>query len=487
VARSNPERRVRGNGRERRDHSIPLAAEDPMLAPPLRRARQMLSLVPTLLFLPGCSDPAAPAAPRIAARPHALEAPVITVTNTDDSGPGSLRQAIFDASATPGTLIHFDPTIAGQTIVVTSQLKIGTEVTIEGPVPQGLTISGGLSTQVFEVGGPANLVMRNVSIVNGRSVVGAGMLIRDGQVALDHVLVANNEASSAGGGIRVDGGGALTLVNSTLSGNVAGTDGGAISAGDAVVMRNSTIAFNVAGDGGGLFMGLGSLSMRNTIIANNIDSDDTNGNIPNCYAKVAAPALSGRNMANENPCFDDPAIVVADPQLRQLAANGGPTMTHALGAQSAAIDLGTSCTETTDQRYVPRDQGASCDIGAFEFNDYGQYTITLGPNVPVNARTGVITLTGTVSCSKPTAQLGLNVAVSQTQKTTGRFTTIIQQSGFVGFTLCGPSPTSWSVSLTPATGKFEPGSATGSASTGVYATNFLPATVTSTLKVFQVK
>src|SRR4029078_746921 len=165
--------------------------------------------------------------------------------------------------------------------------------------------------------------------------VGAGVLIRDGQVTLDHVLVANNEASGSGGGIRIGAGAALTLVNSTLSGNVAGTNGGAISAGAVVTIRNSTIAFNVAGDGGGLFMGLGSLSMRNTIIANNIDSDDTNGTVPNCYAKVAAPALSGRNMANENPCFDDPAIVVADPQLAPLAANGGPTMTHALGSQSA--------------------------------------------------------------------------------------------------------------------------------------------------------
>ena len=450
-----------------------------------RRLWRLLPLAAIGLY--GCTDAQDPVAPRLGARPHALEAPVITVTNTDDSGPGSLRQAIVDASATPGTVIHFDPTVAGQTIVLSSQLKVGTAMTIEGPLPQGIAISGNLSTLVFETGADANLVMRNLSIVNGRATTGGGMLIRDGQVLLDHVLVANNEASSSGGGIRVDGGGSLTLINSTLSGNTAAASGGAISAGDAVTIRNSTIAFNVASDGGGIFMGLGSLSMRNTIIANNIDLDPTNGNLPNCYAKVANPALSGRNIANENPCFDDPAIVVTDPQLRPLAANGGPTMTHALGDQSPAIDFGTMCTETTDQRYVTRNQGASCDVGAFEFNDYGQYTIVLGPNVAVNARTGVITLTGTVSCSKPTTQLGLNVSVSQTQKTTGRFTAIIQADGFVGFTLCGPSPTSWSVSLTPATGKFEPGSATGSATTGVYATNFLPATVTSPLKVFQVK
>ena len=450
--------------------------------------RQFWRLLPLVaITLSGCTDAPDPVAPRLGARPHLLEAPVITVMNTDDSGPGSLRQAIFDAASAPGAVIHFDPSVAGQTIVVSSQLKIGTAMAIEGPLPQGITISGNLSTLVFETGADANLVMRNLSIVNGRGSAGGGMLIRDGQVLLDHVLVANNEASTSGGGIRIDGGGSLTLINSTLSGNIAAINGGAISSGDAVTIRNSTIAFNVAGDGGGLFMGLGSLSMRNTIIANNTDLDPTNGNLPNCYAKVANPALSGRNIANENPCFDDPAIVLTDPQLGPLAANGGPTMTHALGEQSPAIDFGTMCTETTDQRYVTRNQGASCDVGAFEFNDYGQYTIVLGPNIPVNARTGVITLTGTVSCSKPTTQLGLNVSVSQTQKTTGRFTAIVKADGFVGFTLCGPSPTSWSVSLTPATGKFEPGSATGSATTGVYAPTFVPATVTSPLKVFQVK
>jgi len=454
---------------------------------PMRHARRVLPLAPAILILYGCSDPAAPIAPRVDAGVHALAATVITVTNTDDSGPGSLRQAIFDAFGKPDQVIHFDPSIAGKTIVLSSHLKVASAVTIEGPVPQGMTISGDLSNRVFEVFDGANLVLRNLSIVNGRDDQGGGMNIVDSKVLLDHVLVANNESASNGGGIHTDDRTELTLVNSTMSGNVAKLVGGAIASQGTVTMRNSTIAFNVANDGGGIFMGSGTFSMRNTIVANNIDGDDTNGSIPNCFAKIAAPALSGRNIANENPCFVDPAIVVTDPQLGPLAANGGPTMTHALGEQSPAIDFGTSCSETTDQRYVTRNQGASCDVGAFEFNDYGKYTITLGPNVAVNAKTGVITLTGTVSCSKPTTQLGLNVNVSQTQKTTGRFTAIIQADGFVGFTLCGPSPTSWSVSLTPATGKFEPGSATGTATTGVFATNFLPATVTSTLKVFQVK
>jgi len=51
-----------------------------------------------------------------------------------------------------------------------------------------------------------------------------------------------------------------------------------------------------------------------------------------------------------------------------LAANGGPTQTHALLAGSPAIDAGSpDCPPPFfDQRGIVRPQGAACDIGAFE-------------------------------------------------------------------------------------------------------------------------
>ena len=53
-----------------------------------------------------------------------------------------------------------------------------------------------------------------------------------------------------------------------------------------------------------------------------------------------------------------------------LAANGGPTQTHALLPGSPAIDAGGTSANgcpATDQRGFPRPQGGACDIGAFEF------------------------------------------------------------------------------------------------------------------------
>ena len=456
-----------------------------LAAPPARLLRRIVPLIPALLAVYGCTDAAAPVAPRIDTRPHALDASVVVVTNTDDSGPGSLRQAIADAAA--GSVIQFDGSIAGKTILLGTPLTVSLKglpgLTIEGPMPQGITLSGNLSTRVMDVLDNAVLTMRNVSIVNGRAVVGSGgMEILNGRVTLDHVLVANNQGEIAGG-IDFDNG-QLVLVNSTVSGNVGEITGGIASVGP-LVIRNSTITANAGSSTGGINLVFGTFALRNSIIA---DNTNLAGDTRNCRVEpgVLPVLFSGSNIVSDETCGDEDAYMVGEPGLGPLTNNGGPTKTHALLDGSLAIDAGTSCSEATDQRYVARPQGASCDLGAFEFNDYGTFTITVGPNVAVNARTGVITLAGTISCSKPTTQLALVVNVSQTQKTTGRFTAIVQADGALVVPACGSSPSSWSIPLTPQSGKFEPGSATGTVST-VSTSSFLPATVTSPLKVFQVK
>ncbi|MGH9892856.1 MAG: choice-of-anchor Q domain-containing protein [bacterium] len=59
---------------------------------------------------------------------------------------------------------------------------------------------------------------------------------------------------------------------------------------------------------------------------------------------------------------------VSDPGLGGLADNGGPTQTHALMAESPAIDavMGICPPPATDQRGEDRPQGPACDIGSFE-------------------------------------------------------------------------------------------------------------------------
>src|SRR6266567_2796076 len=73
-----------------------------------------------------------------------------TVTNNNDSGAGSLRQAISDSS--PGDTIDFDSSLNGQIIALTSgELLIDNNLTIIGPSANLLAIDGNNASRVFNI------------------------------------------------------------------------------------------------------------------------------------------------------------------------------------------------------------------------------------------------------------------------------------------------------------------------------------------------
>jgi len=417
----------------------------------------------------------------VATRPPSLEVSTVTVVNTDDAGAGSLRQAIADAL--DGATIQFAAALAGKTIVLTSgPLVIEKPLVVEGPTAGGVTISGGLASRVIQVGLSADVVLRNLSIVDGREFFSAG-ISNGGNLVLDHVLVANNQSGTekgTGGGISTADG-ELTLVNSTVSGNV-GYTGGIFATGGTITIRSSTITGNTGSQGGGI-VSFVPFTLRNSIIAGNIDGDPDDANA-NANCGVRKPTFFDKNVSNDESCGTDPALIIADPLLGPLANNGGPTRTHAIKLGSYAIDGATQCTEATDQRYVARPQGAACDIGAYEFDGYASLTLTAGPNAAVNSKTGAVTLGGTITCSEP-GSFTLDVALSQTQKTNGKFTTIVQASAPTNVSCNGTS--SWSVTIAPQTGGFDNGAATANVRTTTYPFAFLPASVTAPVKLYFVK
>ncbi|OZH53624.1 hypothetical protein AFK68_16375 [Hydrocoleum sp. CS-953] len=71
------------------------------------------------------------------------------VSNLNDSGAGSLRQAIIDAAA--GDTIQFDPSLGGQTIALASELLINKNLTIDGDESNPVTIDAGGNSRVFNI------------------------------------------------------------------------------------------------------------------------------------------------------------------------------------------------------------------------------------------------------------------------------------------------------------------------------------------------
>src|SRR3954447_12626606 len=78
------------------------------------------------------------------------EAATFTVTNTNDAGAGSLRDAIDQANLAVGAdSITFAPTVTGTIQLTTGELAIVDSVNIVGPGASKLTVNGGGANRVF--------------------------------------------------------------------------------------------------------------------------------------------------------------------------------------------------------------------------------------------------------------------------------------------------------------------------------------------------
>jgi hypothetical protein len=200
----------------------------------------------------------------------------LTVTNTLDSGKGSLRYEI--AHASKNSTIVFAPSLDGQTITLTSgELDITTGLTIQGPGAGQLTISGGKNSRVFEVNASAPVVLSGLTVSGGTGVARAlfgnpydgdgGGILNLSTLTLSGCVVSGNSVGEVTGAPLFGGGiynaGTLTLTGCTVSNNNAfgsaldttvGYGGGIYNAGTLTV-SNSTLSGNGAynGDGGGIY------------------------------------------------------------------------------------------------------------------------------------------------------------------------------------------------------------------------------------------
>jgi CSLREA domain-containing protein len=243
----------------------------------------------------------------------------------------------------------------------------------------GVTITGGsvvsaaaqLQGGGILVGSGAVLLLIDSAVLGNTANAGGGIMVA-GALGMARSTVSGNIASSAGGGgIRLANGANAALTNSTVSGNRAdgrtGLGGGVMTDGT-LTLDSVTITNNTATAGSGVYQSQiqGSTpvtTIRDTIVVGS--GDDACAGV----AAVIAAWQGNHNIDNDGTCGfsavgDKPGV---NPLFGALTNNGGPTNTHALAANSPAVNGGdpANC-QTTDQRAVARPAGA-CDIGAFEY------------------------------------------------------------------------------------------------------------------------
>ncbi|MDY6806469.1 MAG: DUF4347 domain-containing protein, partial [Cyanobacteriota bacterium] len=212
----------------------------------------------------------------------------LTVANSNDSGEGSLREAIATAEA--GDTIQFAGSLANQTITLTSgQLEIDKDLIIDGVDAAGLTISGNNNSRIFEVlqdaeFNPTSFSMRNLILEDGRTFAsgedGAGGAIKTANsttLVVENSEFNNNVAGGEGGGAIFAGfQGNTTITNSKFENNDGTPDnnergGGAIAtkSDGTLTVLESEFTNNKGINGGAINHLLGELTVENSTFLNN--------------------------------------------------------------------------------------------------------------------------------------------------------------------------------------------------------------------------
>ncbi|MEM6866967.1 MAG: CHAT domain-containing protein [Cyanobacteria bacterium P01_C01_bin.121] len=252
----------------------------------------------------------------------------------------------------------------------------------------------------------SNAVIENSRIIDNAARFGGGVEVSlASDVRFTNSTLRNNRATRLGGGVQVDdnsivrisestfegnqavSGGGLSnigtseLVNTTLSGNTASQDGGAIWVYDGarLTILNSTVTANSAGTiGSGIAETNSQSQIQNTIIAANLGSSlDVSGRFNDAGNNLIGKT-DGTNGFTQSALIGTAANPIAS-NLAGLADNGGPTKTHLPLATSVAIDAGgASNLPVSDQRGQLRVLGSAADIGAVELTEVERTSLSVG-------------------------------------------------------------------------------------------------------------
>lgn len=297
---------------------------------------------------------------------------------------------------TDGNKVNVAAGQGGAVYISTNKASTISDVTISGNEASGATGQGG----GIYVNLNTELAISNSTIDSNMADTGAGVFVAAGtKVTVTGSTISKNEAVTDGGGIYSSLGD-VTITNSTISGNKADTGAGVYlvdNAASKLTLQNSTVAFNEATTkGGGVEVPTNALfTTVSSIIAKNTGT--------------TGPDVDGKATSQGNNLFGNSGgltlmggtgdIVGVDPKLAPLADNGGPTFTHALMADSPALNGGSNTTMlTTDQRGTgfPREAGGAADIGAFEIQQVDTQTV-LTVDAPEVAFGDPVTFTATVT------------------------------------------------------------------------------------------
>jgi hypothetical protein len=307
---------------------------------------------------------------------------VTTVTNTNDSGAGSLRAAIVAANGapSPGGTIDFAPGLSGTITLTTGVLPITQSVTIAGPGAGTITIDGNDSTTVFDIAPSAadqNVTISGVTITNGSATTNGGGILTNNLSSLtlsgvtisgNHVSITDPAGSSGGGGVYVNGG-TLEVDNSTITNNTvtltgAGSGssggGGIYNNGGDITLSGSQVTGNTvhqttssgSSGGGGIYADSGEIDLTNSSVQGNAYTIDSTGGDSDGGGGIYD---NGSSVSLGNSHVDANTFMLADSTDGQSGGGGVYSNGGDVTAVSSSIDSNTA--DLTDHSTSGSDGG----------------------------------------------------------------------------------------------------------------------------------
>lgn len=209
----------------------------------------------------------------------------ITVTNTNDSGTGSFRQAVTDIAA--GGTIVFDASANG-TITLQTAVAINKNITINGNGNELTVLSGADATRILTIDNASMVTLNSLGFIDGSATENGGAIL-----STSSTLLINNSAftgNEANGATATQGGGAIYLAGGTATVNASeftdneapGTSGsgGAVFVGTGAnfTANGTTFSGNSASRAGGAIEGNSGAGTTITLNEVTIDDNTTSAN-----------------------------------------------------------------------------------------------------------------------------------------------------------------------------------------------------------------
>ena len=292
--------------------------------------------------------------------PQVFQTPTIIVTRLDDPEGGtcvsmtdcSLRQAV--ALSAPSDIIGFSQDLSG-TALLASPIIIDHPVIISGLGEKLLTLSGGGSTQLFDV-------------------------ITGGSLSLDHLTVANGFTPMGDAGAILSSDGAVNTSYVTFRANMAPNgEGGAIYTecgipGRAMTFDHTSFYSNSSQLGGAVYVcgetsGLNTLTVSHGIFKDNFASQTSGGAI---YSNNTSVTISNSGFAGNSALSEGGAVYITSSPVEAVLSVSNSTFSANFAYRGGAISNGFSSpvhfSLTNNNNF----------IGNIAFNDGGAVYLNAG-------------------------------------------------------------------------------------------------------------